>query len=206
MISSVSTKLTHVQETRNASHQFVINVLSNIGVMGLNIVVGLWFTPYLILHLGIALYGIVILANSVTNYMSIVNGAIGSVTGRYLTIELQQGEVDKANRIFNTAFWSSMILLVGLLPIVVLLAYFAPRLFDVPANSEVGAQWLFLATFISYLFVILKGVFGASTVARNRLDLQNVVTSTNVLVRILVVVFLFEIASQPALWHVGTGA
>lgn len=173
--------------------------------MGINIVVGLWFTPYLIGHLGIALYGVVILANSVTNYMSIVNGAIGSVTGRYLTIELQQGETENANRIFNTAFWSSMIFIAGLLPIVLLIANYAPYLFDVPADADESTKWLFFATLFGYLFVIVKGVFGASTVASNRLDIQNFVTSTNVLIRIAVIVLFFGLTAQPALWHVGAG-
>ena len=205
MASSVSTASMRASKAKTSSRQFVVNVLSNIGVVGLNIVVGLWFTPYLIAHLGVALYGIVVLANSVTNYMSVVNAAIGNVTGRYLTIEIQQGQIEAANRTFNTAFWAGLLLMTGLLPIVMLMAHSAPYLFHVPTGSEVAVKWLFLATLVSYLLVILKGVFTASTFAHNRLDLQNTVASVNIGGRVLIVILLFGIAVQPELWHVGAG-
>jgi len=205
MATSVHTEVETSTKTLISSRQFASNVLSNVSVLVLNVLVGVWFTPYLIAHLGVALYGIVVLANAVTNYMSIANAAIGSVTSRYLTIEIQQRKTHAANLTFNTAFWACLLLITGVLPIILLFTNAIPNLFHIPEDAQTAAKALFLATLTSYLLFVLKGVFDASAFAYNRLDLQNATNALNIGMRILIVIILFSLATQPALWHVGAG-
>ena len=49
-----------------ARQRFPINVLSNVAWLVLNVITGIWYIPYLIGRLGIAAYGLVPLASSVT--------------------------------------------------------------------------------------------------------------------------------------------
>ncbi|MEZ4736416.1 MAG: hypothetical protein R3E79_55730 [Caldilineaceae bacterium] len=197
-------KLSNIQKF-STSRRFAINFASNLSFITLNILSGLWFTPYLIQNLGIPVYGVVILANSVTNYLSVVNSALSNSVGRFLALDIQKSEITSANRTFNTAFWSSIILLFILLPIIGVFTYFAPYIFDVPDGYEFATQWLFAVTMFSYLLVIVRSIFLSSTFARNRLDLQNMVSGSNTILRILVVIYLFSIATMPNLWHVGIG-
>ena len=46
-----------------SSHRrFALNVASGFGSLSLSLVLGMWYTPYMIRHLGVAVYGLVPLA------------------------------------------------------------------------------------------------------------------------------------------------
>ncbi|MEZ4642790.1 MAG: oligosaccharide flippase family protein [Chloroflexota bacterium] len=196
-------KQTVLTESGSQSKQFAINVSANTAVMLFNTVIGLWFTPFLIRNLGVATYGIVILATSLTTYMSIFNTAIDNAIGRFLTIDIHAQHFDKATRTFNTALWSTLGISLGIIPIILFISYQSPTWFDVPVGQEQAARWLFALVMFSYLFVLLRSVFTASTFVHNRLDLKNIIITSNTVVRILVVVAFFVFFAQPQAWQVG---
>lgn len=183
--------------------QFSINVLSNVAVMLLNIGIGLWFTPYLINNLGIALYGLVTLAISVTNYMFIINTALDTSVGRFLTLDIRQQDFHKANQTFNTAFWVTSAVCFVLLPILGGLSYLSPSLFNVPSGEERATQLLFATVMLAFLFVFFRSIFTTSPFAYNRLDLRNFIIASNILFRIGFVVAAFSLVLVPKIWHVG---
>jgi membrane protein EpsK len=186
----------------SSTRRFIINVASNLLMLVLNVVVGLWLTRYLVEQLGVALYGLVALATSVTLYMTVISTSLSNGVGRYLTIELKQGNVTAANRTFNTALWGSIGLCLVMLPGVALLAYAAPQIFSVPAGNEAGARWLFAAVMLGYLISIVRGIFAVSSFAHSRFDLQNLMLATNVIVRVLLLIALFTVVA-PSLVSVG---
>ncbi|MCA9971851.1 MAG: oligosaccharide flippase family protein [Anaerolineales bacterium] len=188
-----------------STHRFLINVSSNLAMFGLNVVAGLWFTPYLVAHLGVAAYGIVILALSVARYMAVFDTALNNAVGRFLTLDVRRGAAEAANRTFNTAFWTAVCLIILLLPLLLLAVPAALRFFDIPAGMETAAYWLFVCVLLSTLLVLLRGVFSATAFARNRLDLQNGIQASNTVVRIGVVVALFGWLATATLWQVGVG-
>jgi membrane protein EpsK len=190
-------------KTRPESKQFALNVLANLIVTAVNILIGIWLTPYLINKLGVATYGIVILATSFTSYMSIFNSAIDNAVGRFLTLDIKKQRFRAANQTFNTAFWSSLVILLLLLPATAILAYFSPRLFDTPLGQEQSTRWLFGLVMGAYLLIILRSVFSASTFAHNRLDLQNGIFSSNTIVRTILIIIFFSLLLVPKAWHYG---
>jgi O-antigen/teichoic acid export membrane protein len=190
--------------TESPRRRFAINVLSNIIMLGLNMVVGIWLTPYLIGHLGVASYGLVPLANSVTSYMSVLNAALNSAVGRFLTIDLRRSERGTAIRTFNTAFWGSIGLGIILLPLVVGISAAAPLFFNVPPGQEQATRWLFAAVMTAYLISVVQSVFTVSPFASNRFDLMNMVPFTRLLVRVAMIVSLFALLI-PQVWQVGLG-
>ncbi len=194
-----------ITESRSESRQFGINVATNGAVIVLNVLVGLLFTTYLIDRLGIASYGLVVLAISLTGYMSIFETSINSAVGRFLTIDIRSGQFDEANKTFNTAFWSGVILIGLLLPVILILSASTPALFDVPAGQELSSRLLFAAVMGAYLLIILRGTFTASAFSYNRLDLKNAVFATNTIVRVLAIVLLFTLVLRPSAWQVGIG-
>jgi hypothetical protein len=62
----------------------------------------------------------------------------------FFAIDLNQGELDRANQTFTTAFLLSVSVAAGLLPLLLAVSYLAPVVFDVPAGSETGVRLLFL--------------------------------------------------------------
>lgn len=187
-----------------SSRQFALNVSSNVALVLLNIVVGLWFTPYLITVLGVAMFGISSLANSLSSYVLIINSAVISAVGRYLSIHMRRGETAAANRTFNTALALSVAATLASLPLIGAIAYLSPRWFDIPPDQETAAIWLFAIAMATATVVMVRGVFTASAFVRNRLELQNVVLAANIVGRTVVTVILFVVVI-PSLWAISWG-
>jgi len=189
---------------RSLKKQFLPNLLGNGGVFVLNILIGLWYTPYLIRNLGVAAYGLVPLANSLTSYLSLINLSINGAAGRFLTLDLEKEDFNSANRTFNTVLVGNTALAALTLPFVVGLVLLSPRWFDIPPGHERPAQWLFAATLFSYLITMVQSSFSVSSWARNRFDLRNAVIAVDRMTRVGIVVAAFSFV-QPSLWHVGLG-
>ena len=184
--------------------QFAINVAANGGVFALNAVLGVWFIPYLIRHLGVAAYGLVPLATSVTSYLSLLTLSLNGAVGRFLTIDLEKKDFVSANRTFNTSLFGSLALMLVLVPAAAGIVLATPHVFDIPEGQVSGTQWLFAATMGAFLVTTVSSSFSISSWARNRFDLRNAVIAVNNLARVGVVVALFSLLS-PDLSHVGMG-
>ena len=164
--------------------RFAVNLGSNLANFGLGILVGLWFTPYLIRHLGVAAYGLVPLAVTVTSYMGLFTTALNAAVGRFITLSLDRHDYTEANRVFNTSFWGTVAVLFLLLGPALWLASQVRFFFNVPAGYEDQFAWLFLSTMGMFFLTTLASPFGIATFCRNRFDLSNAVAIATTLVRV----------------------
>ena len=137
-----------------SSQRFVTNVFSNVAVLVLNTVVGIWFTPFLIGVLGVAVFGVATLALSISNYMGIFDSAINNAVGRFLTIQLRQKDYEKASRTFNSALGLALIISIVLLPVMLFVSWYSPQLFDVPFGQEGASRWIFGTAMLSYTLIL----------------------------------------------------
>src|SRR5438445_11384665 len=88
----------------------VVNLCANLGQLGLSLVIGVWYVPFLVRHLGPAAYGLIPLSSALTSYMALITLALNSAVSRYLTISLEKDEHERANLIVNTSLWGSLAL------------------------------------------------------------------------------------------------
>ncbi len=184
--------------------RFIVNVTANAICFGLNVLIGIWFTPYLIHHLGIAAYGLIPLATTVTSYLGLVTLALNGAVGRFLIIALERHEHTEANRIFNTALTGNTVLVLALLAPTLWLAFHARLFFAVPPGYEQQFSWLFVCTVLMFLLTELNSSFSLASYCRNRFDLSNLVNILSNIARVGAVVLLFTLFT-PAVWHVGMG-
>jgi O-antigen/teichoic acid export membrane protein len=182
--------------------QFPRNLLANIANFTINFMVGLFLTPYFIGTLGTAAYGLIPLATSLTSYVSVITDSLNQAVSRFLTVDLHRQDYEKANRTFNTALFGVSGIIVLLIPGVVLLAYFAPMFFNVPAGQEFQVILLFLGVFSSFLIRSWSGNFTVSLFAYNRLDLQNLLNMASTIFQVSLIFFLFAVFS-PQLSFIG---
>jgi len=185
--------------------QIARNIVSNVAFVVADVLINLWYTPFLLRKLGSELFGFIPLTNSVTNYFSIVTYSMNIPIGRHVTMELEKGDVHKANQIFNTNLVATLILISLAVPIGVVLVAFAPVLFTIPTGREREVQFLFVAVITSFLIGTYRINFKIATFAKNRFDLRNVVLLSTRIAQILVIISLFSI-DQPRLLHVSLGA
>ncbi len=172
------------------------------GQLGLSMVVGAWYVPFLVRKLGPAAYGLIPLASSITSYMALITLGLNSAVGRYLTIALEHEDQRRANQIFNTSFWGSLALTAFLLIPAALGMVYLDRLVRVPSGLEIQARWLFAGTTAAFLLNEIKTPFDVSSFCRNRFDLRNLVAISEVLARVGMVVLLFY-ALVPHIHYVG---
>jgi len=188
----------------NARRRFVINVASNLAYTLANVVAYMWFTPFLIAHLGIAVYGLVPLVNSVTSYMMLFTGGLDTAISRFLTIDLNRGDEAAANRTFNTALCGLITIAIVLLPLGLAGAWLFPTLFQVPPGLENEARLLFGLSALAFLLTIIGSSFTVSAFAYHRFDLSNLVLGMRLAAQVGTVVLLFKLLSG-RLWYVGFG-
>lgn len=171
--------------------QFPKNLVANIAWFIISVIISILLVPYFISTLGIAAYGLIPLATSVTGYVAIVVLSLNTAVSRFLTVDLQKEDYIAANRTFNTALFglTAIILLMG--PFVLVIAYFIPVIFNVPVGHETAAQLLFLGVCISLFIRAWSGNFTVQLFAYNRLDLQNLVNIIGLLIQTSLIVLLF---------------
>ena len=158
------------------------NLFANVANFLVNIIIGIFLVPYFIGTLGIAAYGLIPLATSFTSYASILTDSLNVVISRFLTVDLQKQEYKKANRTFNTALFGLSGIIALLIPVVVLLSYYAPKIFNVPAGQDFEVILLFLGVSAAVLIRSWSGNFTVSLFAHNRLDLINLLNITSYLI------------------------
>ncbi|MBL6459586.1 oligosaccharide flippase family protein [Belnapia sp. T6] len=192
------------QLTSGAEQRFALNVASNACYAIVNMVLMLWYVPFLIRHLGVAAYGAITLANTLVMYATILTAGFDVTTNRFLALSLNRNDRKTTDQIFNAVFLLSVIISATLFIIFLVAAYFIPRLFNLPEGLEGATQLLFGGVATTMLAGILGGGFGAISVIMHRFELRNLVRALTSVSRVGVVAVCFSI--YPAsLWHVALG-
>jgi O-antigen/teichoic acid export membrane protein len=189
-------------ENKSFKKQMPYNLLMNIVSFVVNIFIGLWLVPYLIKYIGVAAYGMVPLAMIFTEYISVITISINGAVTRFLTIEIQKNEWEKANVIFNTSFFTMLGIIIVQIPILAYITVEVSSIFEVPEELIIDAYYLFAFTFAGYLISLLSSIYSTSMYAYNRLDLRKIVDLNRIFVRLVTIVVLFSIFT-PSLKIVG---
>lgn len=179
--------------SRDFADQFPRNLLANFIYFLANVAIGILLVPYFVSKLGVAAYGLIPLATTITGYVAIVVQSLNGAVTRYLTVDLQRADYDAANRTFNTALFGLSAVILLMVPIVIVVAWLVPSIFQVPAGQEGGAILLFLGVCTSFLIRSWTGNFTVQLFAYNRLDLQNLVNLVNLIVQTGLIVLSFSL-------------
>lgn len=184
------------------SQRFSANVLSNIAYFVISIIVGLGLVPYFVDTLGLAAYGLIPLATSITSYVTLIIDSLNTSISRFLTIDLQRSDIGRANQTFNTALFGTLAIILLLIPVVLFVAWFAPEFFNIGDTSSGDVFILFSLILGSVLIRAWSSNFMVTLFAYNRLDYRNLVNIISLAIQLLLVVVFFTLFS-PSLVYVG---
>jgi O-antigen/teichoic acid export membrane protein len=203
-----------MNETASSAHapglsgvrsRFLLNMASNAAMVASSAVANLWLTPFLIGHLGLAAFGMIPLATTITAYMAVLTNALESALSRFLVIDLEQGDVRAANRTFNTTLFALVGIMLALSPMVLGISLAFPTLFNVPPGWEVDASLLFALVALTSFVTVVGSSFAVSPFIHSQFLMSNTVNFAGLLARIGLIVLLFSLL--PArLWYAGGGA
>jgi O-antigen/teichoic acid export membrane protein len=173
-----------------------IAIFKNVGsswfALGLNILVGLFLSPYILHHLGDDAFGLWVLIFSVTGYYGLFDLGIRSSIIRYVAKYSTVDENEELNRLVNTAFFTySGIGAVAIL-ITIAVSFYVGSIFRISGDSLYLARWLFLMVGSAVALGFPLGVFGGILEGLQRFYVLNINNMSATILRALLIVVALQ--------------
>ncbi len=184
------------------AQQLPRNLVANVLYLAINVLIGIWLAPYFISTLGVAGYGIIPLATSISGYVGLLSDSLNAAVSRFLTVDLHQENYKKANTTFNTALIGTAGIILILVPIAFVVSLYSPIFFQTGSYPGTEVILLFLGVLGAFLIRSWGSNFMVSLFAYNRLDIQNLINAVSLFVQVGLIVALFTIFS-PKLSYIG---
>jgi len=168
--------------------EIIKNVGSSWFALGVNVVVGIFLSPYILHRLGDEAFGLWILIFSATGYYGLFDLGIRSSIVRYIAKYSATEEYDELNRLVNTAMFSYSGIGAVAMCITLIAAYYVDSIFRIPADFVVTARWLLLMVGTSVSLGFPLGVFSGILEGLQRFYLLNFTSISSTLIRALLIV------------------
>src|SRR2546429_545247 len=153
--------------------QILRNVGSSWSALGVNVLVGIFLSPYILHRLGDEAFGLWILIFSVTGYYGIFDLGIRSSVVRYVAKYSAIEEYDDLNRLLNTAMFSYSAIGAVAMGITLVAAYYLNSIFRVPVDFVSTARLLLIMLGTSVSLGFPLGVFSGTLEGLQRFYLLN---------------------------------
>ena len=124
--------------------QILKNVGSSWFALGVNVLVGIFLSPYILHRLGDEAFGLWILIFSITGYYGLFDFGIRSSIVRYIAKYSATDEHDELNRLVNTAMFSYGGIGILAMAVTLIATYYVNSIFRMPTEFVVTARWLLL--------------------------------------------------------------
>lgn len=169
-----------------------INFITNIATLVANILVALYYTPYLVEKLGLAVYGVLPLALIVNQYINVATGMLTNAFTRFYSIAIQKNDYQDASRVLTTSIYVVLAIILMITPALVYIIIDVDKVFNIPDGLLVDAQILFSYTILSFYLSLMSSFLNVTLYALNRLDIMNYMRIARQVLKLLMVVVFFE--------------
>lgn len=169
--------------------QIIKNVGSSWFALGVNILVGIFLSPFILHRLGDAAFGIWVLIFSLTGFYGIFDFGIRSSIVRYVSKYTATQDQDEVSGLINTAMFTYTC--VGALSVVITLVgcIYVDRVFHVLPEFQSTARRLLLMVGISVALGFPLGVFGGMLEGLQKFYILNWTNIVSSLLRVVLIVF-----------------
>ncbi len=172
--------------------QIIKNVGSSWFSLGLNILIGIFLSPFILHRLGDAAFGIWVLIFSLTGYYGIFDFGIRSSIVRYVSKYTATHDINEVSRLISTSMFTYTCVAALSMLITVVGYFYVDRMFHIAPGFQSTARWLFLLVGGSVALGFPLGVFGGMLEGLQQfyvLNLTNVVSSV---LRVVLIVFFLN--------------
>ncbi len=154
--------------------QIVKNISSSWFSLGINIVTGIFLSPFIVHHLGDTAFGVWVLIFSVTGYYGLFDLGIRSSVVRYVSKFAATSEDEELAKVVNTSLFSYSCIGLASLIVTFLLCLNVSHVFaKIPPEMLPTARWLLLMVGASVALGFPLGVFGGFLEGLQRFDITN---------------------------------
>lgn len=168
--------------------QILKNVGSSWFALGLNVLVGILLSPYIIHHLGDEAFGLWVIISSITGYYGLFDLGIRSSIIRYVARFSATDEHDELNRLVNTAMFTYGGIGVVSMAITLIAARYVYAIMGIAPEFVVTARFLLVMVGMAVSLGFPLGVFGGILEGLQRFYLLNLTSISTTLLRALLIV------------------
>jgi O-antigen/teichoic acid export membrane protein len=164
--------------------RFVKNLLANSSALAVEIVVGFLLTPFIILSLGLTVYGVWSLLNSIVGYFGLADMGIRSSVGRNINLHLARGESHEINATASTAALFLTAVALGLLLVATALGvYFGDVFSRTPAELLDDVRIALPVMVVALWLALYSSIYRNLIEALDRFDVSNAILGGSILMR-----------------------
>src|SRR5216683_1945631 len=172
--------------------QILKNVGSSWFALGINVVVGIFISPFILHHLGDAAFGIWVLLFSVTGYYGLFDLGIRSSIIRYVSKYTATDDREKLAQFVNTALFTYTGIGAISMLVTALLSTSIEHFFKIPPEMHSQARLLLLMVGASVSLSFPLGVFGGMLEGLQRFYILNWTSIGSTLARAALIVYFLN--------------
>jgi O-antigen/teichoic acid export membrane protein len=172
--------------------QIVKNVGSSWFALGVNVLTGLFLSPFILHRLGDSAYGIWVLIFSVTGYYGLFDLGIRTSIVRYVSKFAATQETESLAKLINTSLFSYACIGVASMLVTLAVCAHMDRLFRIPAEFHTTARWLLLMVGSSVALGFPLGIFGGVLEGLQRFYIVNWTSTAASLIRTVLIVVVMS--------------
>lgn len=182
--------------------RLLINIVSNVISLIVNVGISFLLTPYLVNNIGKEAYGFFPLANNFINYINIILSSLNSMAGMFISTKIYKEDYKGASIYFSSTLIANAALAIICTILSIVFVIFIEHILHVPQDIIVDVKVLFLSIFMSNVVVLINVVFSVSTFVKNRLDLSAIRDIIVHIIRALMLILLFGFL-KPSISYLG---
>jgi len=168
--------------------EIIKNVSSSWFSLGINILVGLFLSPFILHRLGNTSYGAWVLVFSVTGYYGLFDLGIRSSIIRYVSTYTATDDMEALSRLISTSLAGYTAIGVAAMIVTVVVSSYVDSVFRMPSGFVATARLLFLIVGTAVALGFPAGVFGGILEGLGRFYIVNVTNLASTLVRAALIV------------------
>lgn len=168
--------------------EIIRNVSTSWFSLGVNILVGIFLSPFILHRLGNTAYGAWVLVFSVTGYYGLFDFGVRSSIVRYVSTYAATNDMDGLNRLLNTSLLGYSAIGALTMAVTVGLSMHIGSIFRMPAEFVPTARLLFLIVGASVAIGFPAGVFAGTLEGLGRFYVVNATSIVSTLLRAILIV------------------
>ncbi|MDR3165571.1 MAG: hypothetical protein LBU13_08330 [Synergistaceae bacterium] len=172
--------------------RIVINLTTTLIATFTTACVGFFLSPFVVRTIGVEAQGFVQLASNFTSCAALITIALNSMAGRFITIAIQQGDKQKAEKYYTSVFCGNAAIVAALIIPVALCVLALDRLIDIPARLIIDVKLLFGFVFINFFASTIFSLWNNTFYITNKPYLQSFGSVISTLLSAAIVFILFS--------------
>lgn len=170
----------------------LINIFAALITLGVQMFISFWLSPFVVGKLGEEAYGFINLANNFVSYASLVSVAINSMASRYISVEYNSGNREKAKTYFGSVFIANCFLYGIILIVSILFVWKLEYIVNITPALIWQVKLTFLLSFINMGTSLIGTVYTAAAFSTGQMHYNSIVQIISNVIKSILIFVLFS--------------